>query len=437
VCLFAATVTAQHWPSFRGNNAAGTADGHPLPSKWKAAGARWKTPIPGLAHSSPVVWGDRVFITTAVSLNATPAFKTQTEDNDPVIESSRYSWRIYCLDRRTGRVCWERVAHEGVPRVKRHVKASQSNSTPATDGEHVVAVFASEGLFCYDTQGRMLWKQDLGILDPGLHDDPGVQWGYASSPVIWKSLVIVQCDGHAQSFVAAFDIKSGRRVWTVTRGEMPSWSSPVIYHGVARDELITNAPKFIRAYDPLTGKELWRFANSDLVVQVPAPFIVGDLIYLTGGWPGGRPIKVLKPGATGDISIKNEQQAGPYLAWYAERGGPYVPTPIVYDDYLYICGDRGVLTCVNAKTGTQIYQQRINEQSIGFSASPVAGDGKLFLASEDGDIYVIKAGPVYELLGVNPMGEAMIATPAISGGLLIVRGQHHVFGIGRQSVVRR
>jgi outer membrane protein assembly factor BamB len=356
-------------------------------------------------------------------LNSNAAFKTRTDDNDPVAENSRYSWRIYCLNRLSGRIIWERIAHEGVPRVKRHLKASQSNSSPVTDGHYVVTVFASEGLFCYDTEGRRLWKQDLGVLDPGLDDDPSVQWGYASSPVIWNNLVIVQCDGHAQSFLAAFDLMGGRRVWSVTRGELPSWSSPVVYRGKTRDELIANAPKFIRAYDPLTGKELWRFANSDLIVQVPTPFIAKDLIYLTGGWPGGRPIKVLKPGATGDISLKVEQRAGPYVAWHAERGGPYVPTPIVYGDYLYVCGDRGVLTCFNANTGAQLYQQRINDQSIGFSASPVAGDGKIFLASEDGDVYVIKAGPEYKLLAVNPMGK--IAAPAISGGMIIVRGQHH------------
>ena len=430
ISLWAIPASSQHWPSFRGDNGAGTVDGQPLPGKWQPANTKWKTPIPGLAHSSPIVWGDRVFITTAVSQNSDAAFKTETDDNDPVIENARYSWRIYCLNRLTGRIQWERVAHEGVPRVKRHLKASQANSTPVTDGRYLVTVFASEGLFCYDTDGRMLWRQDLGVLDPGLHDDPSVQWGYASSPVIWKNLVIVQCDGHAQSFIAAFDLQTGQPVWSVPRGELPSWSSPVIYHGRTRDELITNAPKFIRAYDPLTGKELWRFANSDLIVQVPAPFIANDLIYVTGGWPGGRPIKVIRPGANGDISIKAGQRSNANLAWFAERGGPYVPTPIVYDNHLYVCGDRGVLTCLNAKTGEQLYQRRITEQSIGFSASPVAGDGKIFMASEDGDVYVIKAGPVYELMSVNQMGEPIIATPAIAGGMIIVRGQHHVFAIG-------
>ena len=334
--IFVVSASAENWPSFRGTNASGVADDRPLPTRWQST--NWKTPIPGLAHSSPIVWGERVFITTAVSLNSSPAFKAQTEDNDPVIETARYSWRVYCLDRQTGRIQWERVAHEGVPRVKRHLKASQANSTPVTDGRYVVTVFASEGLFCYDLEGRKIWQQDLGVLDPGLHDDPAVQWGYASSPVIWKDLVIVQCDAHAQSFIAAFDLKSGKRLWSTPRGELPSWSTPVIYNGKTRDELITNAPRFIRSYDPASGKELWRFANSDLIVQVPTPFIANDLIYLTGGWPGGQPVKVLKPGASGEISIKPQER--PYVAWFSERGGPYVPTPIVYRDHLYICGDR-------------------------------------------------------------------------------------------------
>jgi outer membrane protein assembly factor BamB len=257
--------------------------------------------------------------------------QSPTDDNDPVTETARYSWRIYCLDRQTGRIHWERVAHEGVPRVKRHLKASQANSTPVTDGQYVVTAFASEGLFCYDFEGRKIWQQDLGVLDPGLHDDPAVQWGYASSPVIWKNLVIIQCDAHAQSFIAAFDLKSGKRLWSTPRGELPSWSTPVIYNGKTRDELITNAPRFIRAYDPASGKELWRFANNDLIVQVPTPFVANDLIYLTGGWPGGRPVKVLKPGANGEISIKDQERS--HIAWLSERGGPYVPTPIVYRDH--------------------------------------------------------------------------------------------------------
>lgn len=433
-CLFSAIAHSQNWPSFRGPAAAGVADGQTLPRVWNAekqANIRWKTPIPGLGHASPIVWGHRIFIATAVS-GENAAFQTQTRSNAPVSEYVRHSWRLYCLDNNNGQIIWEKVAHEGVPRVKRHLKASQANSTPATDGKYVVALFASEGLFCFDVEGKLLWRQDLGILDPGLHDDAAVQWGYASSPIIYKNFVIVQGDAHAQSFLAAFDLKNGNRVWNVKRDEMPSWSTPTIYRGKQHDELITNAPKFIRGYDPMTGKELWRFANSDLIVQVPTPFIAHDMFFVTGGWPGGRPIKAFRPNASGDISLTDGQNSNEYVTWKSERGGPYVPTPIVYGDCLYSCTDKGVLTCFNAKTGEQIYQQRINEQSIGFSASPVAGNGHLYFASEDGEVYVIKAGPKYELLAINPMNEAMIATPAISDNMLIIRGRHHVFGITEQ-----
>lgn len=430
-CLFAANTFAQNWPSFRGQDAAGVAEGSTLPTIWEAekpTNIRWKTRIPGLGHASPIVWGQRVFIATAVS-GESSEFQTQTRSNAPVPESAKHSWRLYCLDKNSGRIIWEKAAHEGVPRVKRHLKASQANSTPATDGKYVVALFASEGLFCFDVEGRLLWKQDLGILDPGLHDDAAVQWGYASSPIIYKNFVIVQGDAHAQSFLAAFDLKDGKRVWTVERGEMPSWSTPTVYRSKQRDELITNAPRHIRGYDPLTGKELWRFANDELIVQVPTPFIAHGMFYVTGGWPGGRPIKVFRPNASGDISLTNGQSANGHVAWKSERGGPYVPTPIVYGEYLFSCTDKGVLTCFNAKTGEQIYQQRLKEQSIGFSASPVAGNGHLYFASEDGEVHVVKAGPQYKLIASNPMNEAMMATPAIADNMLIIRGQHHVFGV--------
>ena len=422
---------AQNWPSFRGPEAAGVGIDQTLPTKWNAESAdnlRWKTRIPGLGHASPIVWGNRIFIATAVSSDS-GAFQTQTRSNAPVPGNAKHSWRLYCLDKNSGQILWEKTAHEGAPRVKRHLKASQANSTPATDGEYVAALFGSEGLFVFDVEGKLLWKQDIGILDPGLHNDAAVQWGYASSPIIYKNFVIVQGDAHAQSFLAAFDLKTGKRIWSIARNEMPSWSTPTIYRGKQRDELITNAPKHIRGYDPLTGNELWRFANNELIVQVPTPFIAHNMFYVTGGWPGGRPIKALRPNASGDISLTEGQSANAHVAWKSERGGPYVPTPIVYGDYLYSCTDKGVLTCFNAKTGEEIYQQRVNEQGFGMSASPVAGNDKIYFAGEEGDVYVIKAGPQYELLAINSMNEAMMATPAISDNMLIIRGQHHVFGI--------
>jgi outer membrane protein assembly factor BamB len=370
-----------------------------------------------------------VFLTTAISSAGAVTFQARPNSNNPLTENVRHTWKVFALDKSSGRILWERTAHEGVPRVKRHMKGSHANSTPVTNGEYVAAVFDSEGLFVFDMKGNQVWKQDLGILDPGLHEDAAVQWGHASSPILHGNLVIVQCDGHAQSYLAAFDVKSGRQVWRTDRGERPSWSTPAVYQAAGRAELVTNAPRYIRGYDPATGKELWRFNNGDLVVQSPMPVIAQGLFLVGGGWPGGRPLKAFRAGARGDVSLKEGETAGAAVAWTIPKASAYVPTPLVYGEYVYVCNDRGVLSVYRLKTGEQVYQQRVNEQGAGFSASPVAGDGKLYLASEDGDVFVARAGPKYELLAANPMGEALMATPAISGGMIFVRGREHVFAV--------
>lgn len=430
-CCLALLAQAQHWPSFRGPQASGVSDGQALPASWdaeKPVNLRWKTPIPGLAHSSPIVWGNRVFLTTAISAAERPAYVPKDRGIDLAQDDAKHTWRIYCLDKSTGRILWERTAHEGVPRVKRHIKATQANATPVTDGKYVVALMGSEGMFAYDFNGKLLWKRDLGILNPGLFGDQNSEWGHAASPIIYKNLVIVQCDGHRQSFIAAFNLKDGQHVWRVERGEITSWSTPALYESKGRAELIANGGRFIRGYDPLTGKELWRFAENDVQVKQQAPIIAHGLIYLAGGYPAGRPIYAFRPGARGDISLKDGEEKNQFVAWRTSKGSPYTTTPIVYGDYFYVCADNGVFSAYHAKTGELIYQERLPSS---FSASPVAGDGKLFMPSEDGDVYVVKAGAKFERLGANAMGEALMATPAISGGTLIVRGQHHLFAIAQ------
>lgn len=253
----AALAQAQNWPSFRGPGASGIVESK-APQTWdatKGVNIAWKTEIPGLVHSSPVIWGDHVYVTTAVSSDAKAVFRHGLYgDVDPSPDVSKHSWRIYCLDKRTGKIIWEKVAHEGVPKTKRHPKSSQASATPVTDGKHVVAFFGSEGLYTYDADGKLLWKQDLGSLNAGWFYDPDYEWGIGSSPIIYKNLVIVQCDIQKNSFVAAYDINDGHRVWLTPREEIPSWGTPTIYEGQPRAELITHATKFIRAYDPMTGK---------------------------------------------------------------------------------------------------------------------------------------------------------------------------------------
>jgi outer membrane protein assembly factor BamB len=386
------TARAQNWPSFRGENASGVADGRTTPTTWSAEKDQrilWKTAIPGFSHSSPIVWENRVFVITAISDDAKTSFVAKDRGIDSADDNVKHTWRIYCLDKKTGRAIWSHTAYEGLPRARRHVKATQANSTPATDGRYVIALFGSEGLNGYDMNGKLLWKKDLGVLNPGLWEDPSSSWGHASSPIIYKDLVIVQADGHQQSFIAAFSLKDGTQAWRVDRGEITSWSTPTINSTGGRDELIANGGRFIRGYDPLTGKELWRFADGNTQVKMQVPLVAHGLIFLTGGYPAGRPIYAFRPGAVGDISLKQGQETNNFIAWKLSKGSPYTPTPIIYGDLFYTCADNGVLTAYDARTGERIYQERLPSS---FSASPVAADGKLYLSSEDGDVFVVKAG---------------------------------------------
>ncbi len=425
---------ADNWASFRGPHASGVAEGQNLPDKWDAAkgvGVRWKTAIPGLAHSSPVVWGDRVYVTTAVSSRGGDTFRHGLYgDGDASDDRSPQKWRIYALDKKTGRVVWERTAHEGVPREKRHTKATYANATPATDGRYVVAFFGSQGLYAFDPKGKLIWKKDLGVLNAGAYNDAGYEWGTASSPVIYKNLVFVQCDTQTESFLLAADIKTGKTVWKTARQELPSWGTPTVYEGKGRAELVTNASNFIRGYDPLTGKELWRLGGSSKITA-PTPVYSGDLIVVASGRRPEAPIFVVRAGATGDITLAANQTTNQHVAWSKQQRGSYMPTPLIYGRHLYVLSNQGVLDCYDLQTGAEVYRERLPHKGGGFSASPVAADGRLYFPSEDGEIFVVRAGAKYEVLAANPMGELLMATPAISSGMMFVRTQHHVHAVGR------
>ncbi len=432
--VLAATAHAQNWPSFRGPDATGIADRQNLPVKFSAEDGRnilWKTAIPGLAHSSPVVWGDRVYITTAVNTSSNKLkFCTGECDTDggPVRdEAVKHSWRLYSLDKRTGKILWSRIAHEGIPRVTRHRKGSHASATPVTDGKRIVALFSSEGLFCFDMDGKLLWRKDLGLLDQGYWNQPELQWSPASSPVIYENLVIVQNDRQKDSFLAAFDLRTGKEVWRAERNEKPAWSTPVVYRG-DRNEVITNSSNYFYGYNPATGEEFWRFSNEGRVIIGSSPVVAEDLVVLTGSYPPG-PTHAIRLGGSGDLSPGKENSSGSQVAWKISSGSPYVTTPLIYRGIVYVLGDNGVLRAYDLRTGERFYQTRI-AVGAGFSASPVASDGKIYFSSEDGEVYVVKAGRKYELLSTNTIGEVLMATPAISGGRLIIRGRNHLYAIG-------
>jgi outer membrane protein assembly factor BamB len=427
-----------NWPSFRGPHASGVPDGQFPPVGWdaeKGRNVRWKTPIPGLGHSCPVVWEDRVYVTTAVSADGKAEFKPGLYgDVDSAKESAEQSWRVYCLDKKSGKVLWERTAYKGVPKVKRHIKASHANPTPATDGTHVVASFGSEGLYCYDRDGKLLWEKSLGVLDSGWFYDADYQWGFGSSPVIYKGLVFVQCDVGKNSFLAAYQLADGKEAWRTPRDEIPSWGTPTIVEGPGRVELVTNATKYARGYDPLTGGELWRLGRH-AEITVPTPVYGSGLIFITSGYRPVQPIYAIRPGASGDISLGEGKTANDAVAWSTSRGGPYMPTPIVYGDYLYTCSNSGIVTCYEAKTGKEVYKERLGGGG-GYTASPVAADGKIYFTGEESGVRVVRAGPKFEVLAVNPLGDPCMATPAISDGMIFIRTQHYLVGISRDGAAK-
>jgi outer membrane protein assembly factor BamB len=425
------------WPSFRGPSASGVLAEARLPEKWDVKSGeniRWKVALPGLAHSSPILWGDRLFVTSAVSSAGAATFKpglygegTAAEDRSP------QRWVVFALDRHTGKILWESTAYEGVPREKRHIKATYANATPATDGRRVVAFFGSQGLYALDLAGKVLWKKDLGILNTGAYDLPEYEWGTASSPIIYGNLAIVQCDTQNESFVLAADIDTGRTVWKTVRQELPSWGTPTVYpaQGSRKAELITNASNFIRGYDPDTGVEKWRLGGSSKITA-PTPVFTRDLIIVSSGRAPERPIFAIRPGASGDITLQAGQAANRYVAWSRSGRGSYMPTPLIYEGLVYVLANQGLLDAYDLATGAEVYRQRIPHEGSGFSASPVAARGRIYLSSEDGDVFVVQAGRAFSILGRHRMDEPLMATPALAPDAMYVRGEKHLFAIARR-----
>jgi outer membrane protein assembly factor BamB len=335
---------------------------------------------------------------------------------------------VYAIDKRTGKSLWERIAFEGPPRNKRHLKSTYASASPATDGRVVVAWFGSQGVFAYDMNGNQLWSIDIGRVDMGAYDIPSYEWGPASSPVIWNGMVFLQVDTQADSFLLALDASTGKTIWKTDRQELPSWGAPTVVSTSAGDELVTNASNYIRGYDPRSGKELWKLGGSSKITA-PTPFGADGLIVIASGRGPERPIFAVRPGARGDLTLSKDQTSSEKVAWSKTGRGSYMPTPLAYRGILYVLNNNGVFDAYELDTGKEIYRQRLEPVGSGFSASPVAADGRIYLTSEDGDVIVIAAGREFKKLGAFSMGELVMATPALSEGVMYVRGVSTLFAI--------
>ena len=417
-----------NWPQFRGPSSRGIADGHATRTEWDVDaddGILFRVDLPGLSHASPVIWGDLLFVTCA-ERDGEPELKIGLYGSgDSVEDEGEHVFSVFCLDKNSGEILWDKVAFEGVPEVKRHPKATHNNSSPAVGSEHVVAFFGSEGLYCYDHEGVLLWEKDFGVLDCGAPGQRKYQWGFASSPVIHGDHVIVQCDVQDQSFLAVLRLEDGEELWRTDRDEDPTWGTPNVDVRQGRAQVLCNGYKHIGGYDLHTGKELWRMAGGG-DVPVPTLTVADDLIYVTSAHGRMAPICAIDVMAEGEIEMKEDD---PRMKWFYPRRGIYMQTPVIYRGQAYFCNDAGILGCMDAKTGETHYRERLGEGNSGFSASGVAADGKLYFPSEEGAVHVIAAGPQFEKLASNPLGDICMASPAISEGVLYFRTRSHVVAI--------
>ena len=424
VVLFAFAASAADssavWPQFRGPGALGVTENPNLPDQWSTnENVAWKVSLPGRGWSSPIVWGERVFLTTVVSDTEMEAPKKGLyfggERKD--IPKGTYRWLVHCLDLNSGRELWQRAVHSGTAPNRLHVKNTYASETPVTDGQRLYAYFGNVGLFCFDMEGKPLWSTNW----PQVKTRNG--WGSAASPVLHEDRLFLVNDNDERSFVVALDAKTGRQVWLAERDEKSNWATPYVWQNEKRIELITPGTKRVRSYD-LEGKLLWEFGGMSTIV-IPTPFSKFGLLYVCSGYVGDkvRPIFALKPGAAGDISLKPGETTNEFVAWYQPTAAPYNPSPLVYGDYFYVLFDFGFLSCHDARTGKLVYEkQRIRpEANTAFTASPWACNGKVFALSEDGDTFVFQAGPEYKLLHKNALDEMCMATPAIAGDRLLIR----------------
>ena len=431
ISLQAQIEPARQWTSYRGPLASGALDKADLPSASDFSRmVKWKAEIPGMGISSPVIWGKKLFITTAVSETDKAGFKPGLYgDVTSVNDSSIHEWKVLCIDRTSGKTIWEKTACKGIPKVKRHPKSTHANPSIATDGDHVVAFFGSEGLYCYDADGKLLWKKDLGTLKAAWFTMKSAEWEFASSPLIYNGSLIIQVDVLGDSFIASYDVKTGKELWKTKRDDYPAWSTPNIYKNGDKTFVVVNGFKHMGGYDLQTGQEVWRMSGGG-DIPIPTPVVGDNLIYFNSAHGKLSPIIAVKKNATGDITLGENETSNQFVQWSQQRGGSYIHTLLLYHNRLYNVLWNGIVNCIDPMTGKEVYKTKLGESSS-FIASPVASDGRIYIVDELGTIYIIQDGDSFKQLAQIPLNDICMSAPAIADGAIYFRTQHYLFCFGK------
>jgi outer membrane protein assembly factor BamB len=423
--LIPVSARAEDWPQFRGP-AAGVSEGANLPDTWGSAkNVAWRIDVPGRGWSSPIVWGDRIFLTSVTTEGKFEEPKKGLYFGGERLLPSKdvHHWMVWCFDFATGKKLWHSEVHSTAPPSTVHIKNTYASETPVTDGERLYAYFGNVGLFCFDLSGKPLWSKKWGSFATRFG------WGTGASPVVHKGRVFIVNDNEEKSFVTALDARTGAELWQVERQEKSNWATPYIWENELRTELVTSGTNRVRSYD-LDGKLLWELGGMS-VLTIPTPFARHGLLYVASGYvlDRNRPMLAIRPGADGDITPKEDQDSK-HIAWRLKQAGPYNTTPVVYGDQLYVLYDMGLLSCFDARTGKALYEkERLEGQ---FTCSPWAYGGKVFCLNEDGVTHVIEAGPKFRQLGKNDLEEMCMATPAALRGSLLVRTLTRLYRIENQ-----
>lgn len=424
----AAPAADGNWPQFRGPGGRGVAANPNLPVHWSATeNVAWKTGIPGRGWSSPIVWGDRVFVTTAVSAGPSepPKKGLYLAGERPDAPRPEHEWKLICLELSSGNVRWEKVIHHGSPAQPIHLKNSYASETPVTDGQQVYVRVGNVGVFCLDFGGRLVWSKPL---EP---HKTRLGWGTAASPVLHGDRLYLLNDNDEDSYLLALDKRTGKEIWRIARDEKSNWSTPFVWENDQRTEIVTAGTDKVRAYD-LDGKLLWWFKGMSRIT-IATPYADHRLLYVSSGFVGdkSRPLYGIRPGASGDISLAPGQTNNSSIAWCLPSAAPYNPTTLVYDGRLYVLYDRGEISAYDAQTGTTLFERQKLPQGLHFTASPWGCNGRVFCLNEDGVTFVLRAGDRFDLLHTNQLAEddMCLATPALAGDRLLVRSSTRLYCI--------